>query len=537
MLPSIRHFLRFIDLDSTFDSYGFVQKVSPVDVVEAKLNRQTSTGQNGAAFKLNSMPTAFTDFIAAGGPGGYSWNVVRSEADDLIFRHAGKSGAKIFDGVKVNNIDFVPTEENDTIPYDLPNPGRPLSASWSRKADGASGVIKFDYLIDASGRAGLVSTKTLKNRRYNQGLKNVACWGYWKGASSYGEGKAWKNQPYFEALQDASGWAWSIPLHNDVLSVGLVTNQAKTAARKKEMGSPSSLEFYKETLKLVPGIDEIVAPGELVSDIKNASDWSYSASHYASPYVRVAGDAGCFIDPFFSSGVHLALASGLSAATTVCASIRGQISEFGAADWHSKKVAEGYSRFLLVVMSVLKQIRMKEQPVLTDMDEKGFDRAFAFFRPIIQGAADTNNKLTQEEISKTVDFCFGAFAPAASDQREAVLKKVDDLGVSGNTLEGRKELEAALSPEELRILETIQARQMLRMEDITNIDSFGLDVIDGLTPNLKTGDLGLVRPVSTAPKGPVKDVLGLMHGEGFAGDGLPTLEEMEQSKVELSATA
>lgn len=93
------------------------------------------------------------------------------------------------------------TEENDTVPYDLPNPGRPVSASWSRKADGTSGVIKFNYLIDASGRAGLVSTKTLKNRRYNQGLKNVACWGYWKGASSYGEGKAWKNQPYFEALQ------------------------------------------------------------------------------------------------------------------------------------------------------------------------------------------------------------------------------------------------------------------------------------------------------------------------------------------------
>ena len=25
------------------------------------------------------------------------------------------------------------------------------------------------------------------------------------------------------------------------------------------------------------------------------------------PYARVAGDAGCFIDPFFSSGVHLAM--------------------------------------------------------------------------------------------------------------------------------------------------------------------------------------------------------------------------------------
>lgn len=30
MLPSMRHFLRFIDLDETFDSYGFKHKVSTI---------------------------------------------------------------------------------------------------------------------------------------------------------------------------------------------------------------------------------------------------------------------------------------------------------------------------------------------------------------------------------------------------------------------------------------------------------------------------------------------------------------------------
>ena len=28
MVASMRHFLRFVDLDSTFDNYGFVKKVS-----------------------------------------------------------------------------------------------------------------------------------------------------------------------------------------------------------------------------------------------------------------------------------------------------------------------------------------------------------------------------------------------------------------------------------------------------------------------------------------------------------------------------
>ena len=65
-----------------------------------------------------------------------------------------------------------------------------------------------------------------------------------------------------------------------------------------------------------------------------------SASTYANPFVRIVGDAGCFIDPFFSSGVHPALASGLSAAVTICAAKKGDLNERAAAEWYSKKVAE-----------------------------------------------------------------------------------------------------------------------------------------------------------------------------------------------------
>lgn len=198
----------------------------------------------------------------------------------------------------------------------------------------------------------------------------------------YGKGSQYEDQPFFENLADASGWVWTIPLHGDVVSVGVVRNQAIHMEEKKKMGVSSTKEFYLENLKtLVPGIKELMANAELVSEVKSASDWSYSASSYASPNVRVVGDAGCFIDPFFSSGVHLAFASGLSAAATICAAKRGDCDETTAADWHSKKVAEGYTRFLLVVLSALKQIKDSDDPVLTDWDEATFERAFAFFRP------------------------------------------------------------------------------------------------------------------------------------------------------------
>lgn len=184
MLASMRHFLRFIDLDSTFDQYGFKQK-------------------NGAAFKLNGTKReGYTDFIASGGPNNYTWNLVRAEADDLIFRHAGKSGAKIFDGVKVNAINFVSALESaeDNSPTNIANPSLPISASYLHTSKTEPGVIDFDYLVDATGRAGLLNTKYLKNRKYNQGLKNIAIWGYWNNTHAYGEGTYREDSPFFEAL-------------------------------------------------------------------------------------------------------------------------------------------------------------------------------------------------------------------------------------------------------------------------------------------------------------------------------------------------
>lgn len=138
-----------------------------------------------------------TDFVAAGGPESYAYNVVRSESDHLIFKHAAKSGAQTFDETKVESLEFVPTHE--AWENDLPNPGRPVSATWSRK-DGSSGVIKFDDIIDASGRVGVVTTKYLKNRKYNQALKHVAIWGYFINTEIYSAGTDREGQPLFEAL-------------------------------------------------------------------------------------------------------------------------------------------------------------------------------------------------------------------------------------------------------------------------------------------------------------------------------------------------
>ncbi|PLB45829.1 FAD/NAD(P)-binding domain-containing protein [Aspergillus steynii IBT 23096] len=471
MLPSMRHFLQFIDLDEKFNQHGFRIK-------------------NGAFFKINSKPAAYTDFVASGGPGTHSWNIVRSEADQILFDHARESGATAFDGVKVTEIQFAPHPSSEL--------GKPVSASWSRK-DGSTGSIRFEYLLDASGRAGLVSTKYMKNRRFNQGLKNTATWGYWEGAGVHAVGTTREGDPYFEAIADGSGWVWTIALHNGTTSVGVVMNQAKYTERKKQNSSLCTSDLYNQIIQEAPVTRDLLAKARLISDLRSVSDWSYSASAYASPYLRIAGDAGCFIDPFFSSGVHLAMASGLSAAVTICASLRGDCDEEAAASWHTDKVSEGYTRFLLVVLSVLKQIENREEPVINDWDEKSFDRAFSMFRPIIQGTVkDSNSKLTQFELARTVDFCAHAFSDPKIPQQVSLLKKLRGLISQGENADA---LQKSLSPEELETLNGIRSRQMIRMEDVLRIDNFGHDVIDGMKPNLKRGALGLRKDVKDDGEG------------------------------------
>ncbi|RCI09776.1 hypothetical protein L249_3915 [Ophiocordyceps polyrhachis-furcata BCC 54312] len=487
-LPSLRHLFKFIDVDDAFDSYGFFQKAScqmvqPFDLI--------SLIPTQLIIKLTSIRV--TDFIAAGGPNAYAWNFVRSESDDLLFRHAKVCGAHTFDETKVETIEFEQrgADDDDQDEAILDRGRRPVSATWSRK-DGSSGTVAFDYLIDASGRNGILSTKYLKSRKFNRGLKNVASWAYWKSDNLYGEGTPMEGLPYFEALQDASGWCWFMPLHDGTRSVGVVQDQALAADKKRKLEKPSALEFYQQSLDLATRTKKLLSGATLASDVKSASDWSYTSSTYHIPYARICGDAGCFIDPLFSSGFHLAIVGGLSAAVTIAASIKGGFDEQTAGSWHSKKTWESYARFLLVVSAATKQIRYDEEPVMQDFDEEGLQRAFDILQPIIQGTvdADAPGRTTDADISMVLDFCFKAFSYVPQEKKEVLFEKLDKL--NGSAARSAEDMEKHLTAEELHIIETLRSRRLVR-EDVFTLGSFTLDTIDGLAPKLVRGELGLVR--------------------------------------------
>jgi flavin-dependent dehydrogenase len=96
------------------------------------------------------------NFVDTQGKGTYSFQVDRSLFDQVLLEHAKSQGVQVFEGVKIQDLSF----DGD----------RPRKASWLQADDPKKGgEISFEYLIDASGRAGLMATHCLKSRRYNQG--------------------------------------------------------------------------------------------------------------------------------------------------------------------------------------------------------------------------------------------------------------------------------------------------------------------------------------------------------------------------------
>ncbi|KAF8551969.1 FAD/NAD(P)-binding domain-containing protein [Imleria badia] len=491
LIPSVRHYLRFIGAEQKLVEYGFKRKP-------------------GAAIKFSQFKReGYTDFIALGHSNS-SWNVTRSDFDNLLLDHARESGASVYERTRVTSLRFS-------------DPSRPVSAEWRRSyPTDHSGEISFDFLVDATGRAGLMSNRYMKNRHYNESLRNIALWGYWTEVGTYGLGTDREGAPWFEALTDDSGWAWFIPLHDGTTSIGVVVNQKRYLERWKGLPEASTLARYQALLSLAPNLICLIGCGTLISKpssdcfgssadalVRFAADFSYSASRYAGDTFRIVGDAGAFIDPLFSSGVHLAMTSALSAAASICASIRGDCSETAAAAWYTTRFTLSYTRFQMVVLSAYEQIQATRVDVLNDVDEDGYERAFTSIRPVIQGASDMGTRLSERELQNALDFCSKFFLPTSPEQRARALqcglpdnhfdvsmepvdpKEIDvTLGRDGANL-GPFDGESTQVHNVRMVMEQANARRVVHREYLVN--NLQAEKIDGYVVRLQRGSLGLSR--------------------------------------------
>jgi flavin-dependent dehydrogenase len=166
-------------------------------------------------------------------------------------------------------------------------------------------------VVDASGQSSVIMSR-LGLREWDPVLKKGALWTYWKGAkrqSGRDEGATLVIQ-----VQGKHGWFWYIPLHDDIVSVGVV------AAYDYLFTNRDSKDFekvYFEEVSRCPGLQPLIEGAVRCDDFRAAKEYSYRSSSAAGDGWVLCGDAYGFLDPLYSSGVLLALKSASLAADAI----------------------------------------------------------------------------------------------------------------------------------------------------------------------------------------------------------------------------
>ena len=356
ILPSCRPIFELLDVWDKVEAHGFQAK--------------------GGAYFFWGPEEWEVRFNDLGSDGANAWQVVRSEFDKLLLDHARELGVDVHEGVAVRELEF----DGD----------RPVAAIWST-GDGpdATGRIGFDYLIDASGRNGVMAVRHLRNRRFHNVFRNVAAWSYWRGARKLDRGP----DGAIAVCSVDDGWFWAIPLHDGTLSVGLVTGRDAFNAKRNELGSVQAV--YDQALAKCPPVTALLGQATQAGEMKVEQDYSYAAEEFTGPGYFLCGDAACFLDPLLSTGVHLATYSAMLAAASIVSIDRGEVEAAEARRFYSTVYRHAYQRLLVLVSTFYEAYRGKEHHFyqaqrLSQAERDQLDLQTAFDR-IITGIEDLDD--------------------------------------------------------------------------------------------------------------------------------------------------
>jgi flavin-dependent dehydrogenase len=222
-----------------------------------------------------------------------TWQVVRSEFDKLMLDNAREHGVDAHEGVHVLDVLF----EGDRA-----------RGVMTQGADGKR-EVRAKVVVDASGQAALLQNR-FKLRLWDPILNKGAIWTYWEGA--YRDTGRDEGATMVLQTTGRSGWFWYIPLHNNIVSVGVV---APFDYLFKGRGGHEAT--YQEEVDRCPAVKQRVSSGRRVTGYFATRDYSYRSRQVAGNGWVLIGDAFGFLDPLYSSGVLLALRSGEMAAEAI----------------------------------------------------------------------------------------------------------------------------------------------------------------------------------------------------------------------------
>ena len=265
-------------------------------------------------------------------PASLTWQVLRSEFDQMLLDNAREKGVEVLEETRV--------------------------VEFARKKDAVVGVdavsksgealrFRAPVTIDAGGRDAL-SVNRSHWRMPDDKLKRVALWTYYQGATrdpGQDEGAT------TVAFLPRKGWFWYIPLADDIVSVGIVAEPDYLFRETRDAAA-----IFDREVKVNAWIDRHVAGGRRVQAPGARADaplvregpyyltdeWSYRSKFCSADGLVLAGDAFGFLDPVFSSGLFLALRGGELAGDAAHAALgAGDVSARRFADYGAQ-MSRGY---------------------------------------------------------------------------------------------------------------------------------------------------------------------------------------------------
>lgn len=221
-----------------------------------------------------------------------AYQVRRSVFDEILIRRAQAKGAEVIEGCQVENIEFL---------------GEAGVRVLARHDDGRIQTWHTSQVIDASGRDTFLGNR-LKLKKRNEKHCSAAMYGHFSGARR----ESGKREGNISIFWFDHGWFWFIPLSDGTTSVGVVVWPYYLKTR-----SVSLREFFLATIALCPPLAERLDVATLSSEVEATGNYSYACDRSHGQNYLMIGDAFTFIDPVFSSGVMLAMNSGMAAAEAV----------------------------------------------------------------------------------------------------------------------------------------------------------------------------------------------------------------------------
>jgi halogenation protein CepH len=282
----------------------------------------------------NPEPWTFSFSISSkmAGPTSTAYQVERSKFDKILLDNAVRKGVAL--------------RERATV-TDIVEAGERVRGVVYTDADGTAHEVHAKYVVDASGNGSRIYKRVGGTREYSEFFRSLALFGYFEG----GKRLPAPNSGNILSAAFGSGWFWYIPLSDTLTSVGAVVRREMA---NRIQGDPE--EALKSLIDECPMVKDFLADATRVTEgqygqLRVRKDYSYHHTTFWRPGMVLIGDAACFVDPVFSSGVHLATYSALLAARSINSSLAGLVGEEAAFTEFETRYRREYGVFYEFLMS------------------------------------------------------------------------------------------------------------------------------------------------------------------------------------------